>query len=212
MELLALACAPAEVDGRATSTQDDLLGKAIEVGAELSAAVPSSSLFAGDVPKFLGPTANPCRIVPDIPAGGEYSLRSSLTNGEPRRFARRAYVSTLPADIGGMGFIEAHQAECLLSALIRTHIPMAARSGGGVLGPPVQRAHCRVCSNGNLFEDLRITADLRNPTVPSTMPMGIVVAKLSVRRRDGTPFTVGCRLPRPISATAGSMRSTLATT
>jgi nucleoside-diphosphate-sugar epimerase len=38
-----------------------------------------------------------------------------------------AYVFNLAADMGGMGFIEAHKAECMLSVLINTHLLMAAR-------------------------------------------------------------------------------------
>ncbi len=37
------------------------------------------------------------------------------------------YVFNLAADMGGMGFIEAHKAECMLSVLINTHMLMAAR-------------------------------------------------------------------------------------
>jgi nucleoside-diphosphate-sugar epimerase len=45
-----------------------------------------------------------------------------------RAAARDArYVFSLAADMGGMGFIEAHKAECMLSVLINTHMLMAAR-------------------------------------------------------------------------------------
>ena len=37
------------------------------------------------------------------------------------------YVFNLAADMGGMGFIEAHKAECMLSVLINTHMLIAAR-------------------------------------------------------------------------------------
>jgi GDP-D-mannose 3', 5'-epimerase len=37
------------------------------------------------------------------------------------------YVFNLAADMGGMGFIETHKAECMLSVLISTHLLMAAR-------------------------------------------------------------------------------------
>jgi GDP-D-mannose 3', 5'-epimerase len=36
----------------------------------------------------------------------------------------------LAADMGGMGFIESHKAECMLSVLINTHLLMAAREAG----------------------------------------------------------------------------------
>lgn len=41
-----------------------------------------------------------------------------------------AYVFNLAADMGGMGFIETHKAECMLSVLINTHMLMAARGAG----------------------------------------------------------------------------------
>ena len=39
-------------------------------------------------------------------------------------------VFNLAADMGGMGFIELHKAECMLSVLINTHMLMAARDAG----------------------------------------------------------------------------------
>jgi nucleoside-diphosphate-sugar epimerase len=39
-------------------------------------------------------------------------------------------VYQLAADMGGMGFIEAHKAECMLSVLINTHMLQAAREHG----------------------------------------------------------------------------------
>jgi GDP-D-mannose 3',5'-epimerase len=39
-------------------------------------------------------------------------------------------VFNLAADMGGMGFIETHKADCMLSVLINTHMLMAAREGG----------------------------------------------------------------------------------
>jgi GDP-D-mannose 3', 5'-epimerase len=45
--------------------------------------------------------------------------------------ARDAYaIYNLAADMGGMGFIETHKAECMLSVLINTHLLMAARECG----------------------------------------------------------------------------------
>lgn len=40
------------------------------------------------------------------------------------------YVFNLAADMGGMGFIEHHKAECMLSVLINTHLLMAAKEYG----------------------------------------------------------------------------------
>ncbi|MCX2934730.1 NAD-dependent epimerase/dehydratase family protein [Mycobacterium sp. CVI_P3] len=39
-------------------------------------------------------------------------------------------VYNLAADMGGMGFIETHKAECMLSVLINTHLLMAAQKAG----------------------------------------------------------------------------------
>ena len=39
-------------------------------------------------------------------------------------------VYNLAADMGGMGFIEFHKAECMLSVLVSTHMLMAARDAG----------------------------------------------------------------------------------
>ncbi len=45
--------------------------------------------------------------------------------------ARGAYeVYNLAADMGGMGFIETHKADCMLSVLINTHMLMAAKKYG----------------------------------------------------------------------------------
>jgi len=41
-------------------------------------------------------------------------------------------VFNLAADMGGMGFIETHKAECMLSVLISTHMLMAAKDAGTV--------------------------------------------------------------------------------
>jgi GDP-D-mannose 3',5'-epimerase len=40
------------------------------------------------------------------------------------------HVFNLAADMGGMGFIETHKAECMLSVLINTHMLLAARRTG----------------------------------------------------------------------------------
>jgi len=40
------------------------------------------------------------------------------------------YVFNLAADMGGMGFIETHKADCMLTVLISTHLLLAARDNG----------------------------------------------------------------------------------
>jgi nucleoside-diphosphate-sugar epimerase len=41
-----------------------------------------------------------------------------------------SYVFNLAADMGGMGFIEYHKADCMLSVLVSTHMLLAARDHG----------------------------------------------------------------------------------
>ena len=48
----------------------------------------------------------------------------------PRGGRRSRHVYNLAADMGGMGFIEANKALCMLSVLINTHLLMAAREHG----------------------------------------------------------------------------------
>jgi nucleoside-diphosphate-sugar epimerase len=48
-----------------------------------------------------------------------------------REAVKGAYeVYNLAADMGGMGFIETHKAQCMLSVLISTHVLMAAQEAG----------------------------------------------------------------------------------
>lgn len=44
--------------------------------------------------------------------------------------AGATWVFNLAADMGGMGFIESHKADCMLSVLINTHLLLAARDAG----------------------------------------------------------------------------------
>ena len=41
-----------------------------------------------------------------------------------------SYVFNLAADMGGMGFIETHKADCMVSVLINTHMLVASRAAG----------------------------------------------------------------------------------
>jgi len=60
------------------------------------------------------------------------NIRADLREFSACRNAARGarYVLNLAADMGGMGFIETHKAECMLSVLISTHMLMAAREAG----------------------------------------------------------------------------------
>jgi len=79
------------------------------------------------------------RAVDVKPMGGWYqsfrdveNLSLDLNDKANCRLAAKdaAYVFNLAADMGGMGFIETHKAECMLSVLINTHMLLAARDAG----------------------------------------------------------------------------------
>jgi nucleoside-diphosphate-sugar epimerase len=55
-------------------------------------------------------------------------LREAVACREAAQGATQIY--NLAADMGGMGFIETHKAECMLSVLINTHMLMAAKEAG----------------------------------------------------------------------------------
>ena len=57
--------------------------------------------------------------------------QSSHQSTEPYEAAENvSYIFNLAADMGGMGFIETHKADCMLSVLINTHLLLAAREFG----------------------------------------------------------------------------------
>ncbi len=60
------------------------------------------------------------------------NLILDLSNPDECRRAVRGmdYVICLAADMGGMGFIEAHRAKCMISVLINTNLLCAAREAG----------------------------------------------------------------------------------
>ena len=73
------------------------------------------------------------------PLSSWHQVHDSATNHELdlskleacEKFVENAdQVYNLAADMGGMGFIETHKAECMLSVLINTHLLMASRDAG----------------------------------------------------------------------------------
>jgi nucleoside-diphosphate-sugar epimerase len=58
------------------------------------------------------------------------SLDVSLEENTRRVCEGAVEVYNLAADMGGMGFIETHKAECMLSVLISTHMLVAAKEAG----------------------------------------------------------------------------------
>jgi nucleoside-diphosphate-sugar epimerase len=75
----------------------------------------------------LKPLAEWYQEFPDVE-----NLQLDLREIGPARHAAKdaAFVYNLAADMGGMGFIETHKAECMLSVLINTHMLMAAKEVG----------------------------------------------------------------------------------
>lgn len=65
------------------------------------------------------------------PGGVEY-VQADLRDKDAclRAVDGARYVFNLSADMGGMGFIEYHKADCMLSVLISTHMLLAARDVG----------------------------------------------------------------------------------
>ena len=63
---------------------------------------------------------------------GVENRQADLSKAEDCRSAAEgvAEIYNLAADMGGMGFIETHKAECMLSVLINTHLLLAARDAG----------------------------------------------------------------------------------
>jgi len=58
------------------------------------------------------------------------SLDLSEKDACDKAVAGMTQVYNLAADMGGMGFIETHKAECMLSVLINTHLLLASRDAG----------------------------------------------------------------------------------
>jgi nucleoside-diphosphate-sugar epimerase len=67
------------------------------------------------------------------PAGVEY-VQADLRDLDACRAAVKdaVYIFDFAAAMGGMGFIEYHKADCMLSVLIATHLLMAARERGTI--------------------------------------------------------------------------------
>jgi GDP-D-mannose 3', 5'-epimerase len=58
------------------------------------------------------------------------TLDLSDKNSCDKAVAGMTQIYNLAADMGGMGFIETHKAECMLSVLINTHLLLASREAG----------------------------------------------------------------------------------
>ncbi|RZS90939.1 nucleoside-diphosphate-sugar epimerase [Motilibacter rhizosphaerae] len=90
-----------------------------------------------------------------------------------------AVVYNLAADMGGMGFIETHKAECMLSVLISTHMLVAAKDAG------VQRffySSSACVYNADKQEDADVTALVEADAYPAMPEDGYGWEKLFSER------------------------------
>ncbi len=99
----------------------------------------AGGFIGGWLVKQLIETGTPIRAVDVKPIEQWYQTHPSAVSRqmdvstiEACRIAQTDVTSVynLAADMGGMGFIETHKAECMLSVLINTHLLMAARDAG----------------------------------------------------------------------------------
>ncbi|NDC79702.1 MAG: NAD-dependent epimerase/dehydratase family protein [Verrucomicrobia bacterium] len=113
-----------------------------------SAAHPKSSILVAGAGGFIGghlvahlhrQGVKNIRAVDLKPLGEWYQKFEDVDNqqldlreiGACRKAAQgMEWIYNLAADMGGMGFIELHKAECMLSVLINTHLLMAAKEVG----------------------------------------------------------------------------------
>jgi nucleoside-diphosphate-sugar epimerase len=93
--------------------------------------------------------------------------------------AGMTHIYNLAADMGGMGFIETHKAECMLSVRINTHLLMAARDAG------VSRffySSSACVYNGDLQRDAYVTALKEEDAYPALPEDGYGWEKLFSER------------------------------
>ncbi len=86
----------------------------------------------------------------------------------------------LAADMGGMGFIESHKAECMLSVLINTHMLMAARDVGKIERFFYSSSACAY--NTTLQKDTSVTALKESDAYPAMAEDGYGWEKLFSER------------------------------
>ncbi len=88
-------------------------------------------------------------------------------------------VYNLAADMGGMGFIESHKAECMLSVLISTHMLMAAKEAGA---KRFFYSSSACVYNGDKQKDTNITALKEEDAYPALAEDGYGWEKLFTER------------------------------
>ena len=99
----------------------------------------AGGFIGGHLARKLKDMGNDVRAVDKKPMNQWYQVHTDIDNlvldlnsKENCYTALNGYneVFNLAADMGGMGFIENHKAECMLSVLINTHLLMAAKDLG----------------------------------------------------------------------------------
>jgi len=99
----------------------------------------AGGFIGGHLARKLKDMGNDVRAVDKKPLNQWYQVHTDIDNlvldlnlKENCYTALNGYneVFNLAADMGGMGFIETHKAECMLSVLINTHLLMAAKDLG----------------------------------------------------------------------------------
>jgi GDP-D-mannose 3',5'-epimerase len=99
----------------------------------------AGGFIGGHLARKLKDMGNDVRAVDKKPLNQWYQVHTDIDNlvldlnGKENCYtALNGYneVFNLAADMGGMGFIETHKAECMLSVLINTHLLMAAKDLG----------------------------------------------------------------------------------
>jgi GDP-D-mannose 3', 5'-epimerase len=105
-------------------------------------------------------------------------------------------VIQLAADMGGMGFIERHKAECMLSVLINTHMLMAARDCGA---KRLFYSSSACVYNGEKQKDPNVTALREEDAYPALPEDGYGWEKLfseRMCRHFEEDFGLQCRVAR----------------
>jgi nucleoside-diphosphate-sugar epimerase len=115
------------------------------------------------------------------PAGVEY-VQADLRQLDACRAAVRdaVYIFDFAADMGGMGFIEYHKADCMLSVLIATHLLMAAREGGSIERLFFSSSAC--VYNADKQHDPKVTALKEEDAYPALAEDGYGWEKLFTER------------------------------
>ena len=116
---------------------DGSMGRAFGTGLVLVAG--GGGFIGGHLAEALRQAGRPVRMVDRKPLGEWYQVPAGVEAVSAdlcgaaaceRAVAGVETVFNLAADMGGMGFIETHKSECMLSVLINTNLLVAARDAG----------------------------------------------------------------------------------